>query len=126
MSFTVLLVEDDKDLQEALVDTISLAGYEACTANNGEEALCILQAEHIDLVVSDVQMARMDGIKLLKRIKSLKPELPTVLMTAFGTIQQAVDASQLPVAWTHFSPGSHSMQGFRVGMIRVSNLGRGA
>ena len=95
MSFTVLLVEDDNDLQEALVDTIELAGYEARAANDGEEALAIIQSEHVDLVVSDVQMARMDGIKLLKRIKSLKPELPTVLMTAFGTIQQAVDAMQI-------------------------------
>ncbi|MEM6998525.1 MAG: response regulator, partial [Pseudomonadota bacterium] len=70
MSFTVLLVEDDMDLQEALVDTITLAGYIALIANNGEEALGILQSERVDLVISDVQMAKMDGIKLLKRIKN--------------------------------------------------------
>ena len=95
MSYTVLIVEDDNDLQEALTDTVSLAGYSARTANNGEEALGVLQSEKIDMVVSDVQMARMDGIKLLKRIKTLQPDLPTLLMTAHGTIQQAVDAMQM-------------------------------
>jgi len=95
MGYTVLIVEDDKDLQEALTDTIELAGYKALTANNGEDALGVLQSGKIDMVISDVQMARMDGIKLLKRIKSLQPELPTLLMTAHGTIQQAVDAMHI-------------------------------
>ncbi len=95
MSYTVLIVEDDSDLQEALTDTISLAGYETRTAGNGEEALNVLKSEQIDMVVSDIQMAQMDGIKLLKRIRSQHQDLPTLLMTAHGTIQQAVDAMQL-------------------------------
>ena len=95
MGHTVLIVEDDRDLQEALTDTISLAGYQALTADNGELALNILQSESVDMVISDVQMARMDGIRLLKRLKSLHPDLPVLLMTAHGTIQQAVDAIQI-------------------------------
>ncbi|MEQ8937382.1 MAG: response regulator, partial [Gammaproteobacteria bacterium] len=95
MGYTVLIVEDDKDLQEALTDTIELAGYKALTADNGEDALGVLQSEKIDMVISDVQMARMDGIRLLKRIKSLQPEMPTLLMTAHGSIQQAVDAMHI-------------------------------
>lgn len=95
MGYTVLIVEDDKDLQEALTETIELAGYKALTTDNGEEALGVLQSEKIDMVISDVQMARMDGIRLLKRIKSLQPEMPTLLMTAHGSIQQAVDAMHI-------------------------------
>jgi two-component system, response regulator FlrC len=95
MNYTVLIVEDDDDLREALKDTLSIAGYIPKIAISGEDALNVLQNESIDMVVSDVQMARMDGINLLKRIKSTKPDLPVVLMTAFGSIQQAVDAMRI-------------------------------
>ena len=95
MNYTVLIVEDDNALREALTETLSIAGYISKTAIDGEDALEIIQANTVDMVISDVQMARMDGIKLLKRIKTIKPELPTILMTAFGTIQQAVDSMQI-------------------------------
>ena len=95
MSYTVLIVEDDNALREALMETLSLAGYISKTATDGEDALELIQNEKVDMVISDVQMARMDGIKLLKRIKTIKPELPAILMTAFGTIQQAVDSMQI-------------------------------
>jgi two-component system, response regulator FlrC len=94
MSYTVLIVEDDDDLREALTETLSMSGYIPVIAVNGEDALEILQEKSIDMVVSDVQMAKMDGVKLLKRIKTLQADLPVILMTAFGTIQQAVDVMQ--------------------------------
>ena len=95
MSYTVLIVEDDDALREALTDTLLIAGYISKAVSNGEAALEILRDENFDMVISDIQMARMDGIKLLKQIKSTQPDLPVVLMTAFGTIQQAVDAMQI-------------------------------
>jgi len=95
MNFSVLIVEDDDNLREALKATLTIAGYIPKTAVNGEDALEVLQNESIDMVISDVQMARMDGIKLLKRIKIIQPDMPTILMTAFGTIQQAVDAMRI-------------------------------
>lgn len=95
MSYSVLIVEDDNDLCEALKETLTMAGYIPETAINGEEALNIIQNKPIDMVVSDVQMAKMDGVKLLKRIKTAHTELPVILMTAFGTIKQAVDVMQL-------------------------------
>lgn len=95
MTYSVLIVEDDNDLREALTETVSLAGYIPKMATNGEEAIALLEDEPIDMVISDVQMARMDGINLLKRIKAKNNELPVVLMTAFGSIQQAVDAMQI-------------------------------
>ncbi|MEE8320392.1 MAG: sigma-54 dependent transcriptional regulator, partial [Gammaproteobacteria bacterium] len=92
MTFTVLVVEDDASLREALCDTLAIAGYQTVTGTNGEEALHVLANEPVDLAISDIQMARMDGIKFLNRTKSAYPDLPVMLMTAYGTIQQAVDA----------------------------------
>ncbi len=88
----VLVVEDDLSLQEALCDTLQLAGYTTVAAADGQAAIRALGEERIGLVVSDVQMRPMDGHALLKRIKSHHPDLPVVLMTAYGTIQRAVEA----------------------------------
>ena len=88
----VLVVEDDSALREALRDTLSLAGYAVAAAADGREALAFLDRHDIALVVSDVRMQPMDGRTLLKHIKERRPELPVLMMTAYGTIQDAVDA----------------------------------
>jgi len=90
----ILVVEDDAGLREALVDTLSLAGYQCVEANSGEEALLQLKNQLIDLVVSDVQMGGMSGLSLLKSIKAQQANLPVLLMTAYGTIDDAVQAMQ--------------------------------
>ncbi|MDH5436774.1 MAG: sigma-54 dependent transcriptional regulator, partial [Gammaproteobacteria bacterium] len=89
---TVLVVEDDQSLREALHDTLKIAGYSVTTAEDGNAALSVLESENISMVVSDVQMAPMDGYTLLKKIKSTKGDLPVMLMTAYGDIQKAVQA----------------------------------
>lgn len=87
----VLIVEDDQELQEALVDTLSLNGFEALSVSSAEDALVALD-DDIGMVFSDIRMDGMDGYTLMKRIRAIKPYLPIVLMTAYGTIEQAVDA----------------------------------
>ncbi len=94
MKPVVLIVEDDTDLREAICDTLLLAGYETLSAENGQKALMIIDEEHIDLVISDVQMDQMDGHTLLKNIKTRRTDLPVLLMTAYGTIQNAIKAIQ--------------------------------
>jgi len=89
---TVLVVEDDISLREALCDTLDLAGYDVATAEDGSAALNVLSSQEIGLVISDVQMKPMDGNVLLKKIKSNNPELPVLLMTAHGSVQNAVEA----------------------------------
>ena len=89
---SVMVVEDDSELREALGETLTLAGYSVATASDGQEALRQLEEQQFDLIVSDIQMPRMDGHNLLKKIKSQHPDLPVMLMTAYGSIQQAVDA----------------------------------
>lgn len=89
---TVLIVEDDPALREALSDTLELAGYPVRLAPEGDAALEILRQEAVGMVVSDVQMRPMDGHTLLREIKATHPEMPVLLMTAYGSIEQAVAA----------------------------------
>lgn len=88
----VLVVEDDEGLREALVDTLALAGYQWLEAESAEQALLLLKSEPVDIVVSDVQMAGMDGLSLLRSIKQHWPKLPVLLMTAYANIEDAVSA----------------------------------
>ncbi len=88
----VLVVEDDQSLREALCDTLEMAGYQTLSAADGKAAIEVLGKQQVNMVVSDIQMKPMDGATLLRRIKKLDPGLPVVLMTAYGTIQKAVQA----------------------------------
>jgi len=90
----ILVVEDDQDLLEAICTTMKLAGYPALAASNGNTAMAILQESQVGMVVSDVQMQPVDGFTLLKRIKAFNPELPVLLMTAYGDVEKAVAAMQ--------------------------------
>jgi len=92
MDLTILVVEDDESLSEALEDTLKIAGYRVRTAENGLLALRQLEDEPVDLIISDINMPKMDGHSLLKKVRAQFPDIPMILMTAYGTIQQAVDA----------------------------------
>jgi len=88
----VLVVEDDAALREALIDTLKAAGIPALAAADGSEALQIVAEREVALVISDIQMPGKDGYRLLSELKRCRPELPVVLMTAYGTVAQAVAA----------------------------------
>ncbi len=92
--YDVLVVEDDLDLCEALTDTLEIEGYRVLSANNGTEALSQLAKNKFRLVVSDIQMPIMDGIQLLNNMRQKHPEIPVLLMTAYGTVPKAVEAMQ--------------------------------
>ena len=92
---SILIVEDDHELREALADTLELDGFKVETATDVNVALALVENQDIGLVISDVQMEPLDGIDLLSRLKALHPELPVVLMTGYGTIQKAVEAMHL-------------------------------
>jgi len=88
----LLIVEDDAGLREALIDTLLLAGYLCEEVDSGEAALIILNQQKFDMVISDIQMGGMSGLTLLQNIKSKYPTLPVLLMTAYATINDAVNA----------------------------------
>jgi two-component system response regulator FlrC len=89
---TVLVVEDDRPLQDALVSTLETAGFNVLAAADGGEALRVLDDTAVDLIVSDVQMQPVDGRELLRRLQQRPSAPPVLLMTAYGTIEQAVAA----------------------------------
>ncbi|VXB91835.1 fused response regulator of ato opeon, in two-component system with AtoS: response regulator; sigma54 interaction protein [Pseudomonas sp. 8AS] len=92
MTAKILLVEDDRALREALADTLLLGGHELRAVECAEDALLALTEEAFSLVVSDVNMPGMDGHQLLGLIRSRYPQLPVLLMTAYGAVERAVDA----------------------------------
>ncbi|MEE1895152.1 sigma-54 dependent transcriptional regulator [Pseudomonas otitidis] len=92
MTVKILLVEDDRALREALADTLALGGYTYREADCAEAALVALGEEHFGMVISDVNMPGMDGHQLLALIRTRYPQLPVLLMTAYGAVERAVDA----------------------------------
>lgn len=88
----ILVVEDDDDLRDALADTLKLSRYTVLTAQDGTEAVEALKSQSAGLVITDVQMPNMTGLTLLHEIKSRWPQIPVLLMTAYGEISQAVEA----------------------------------
>ncbi len=90
----LLLVEDDADLREAIGDMLELNDISYIEAENGQQAQQILREQAVALVLSDVQMSPGNGYQLLEHINREYPGLPVILMTAYGSIPQAVDAIQ--------------------------------
>jgi len=95
MSNTILVVEDDAGLREALIDTLEMSGIACVAAESAEQAMVLLKKSEFSLVVSDVQMGAMSGLDLLRSIKLNYPELPVLMMTAYATIDDAVEAMRL-------------------------------
>lgn len=94
----ILIVEDDADLREALEDTLELEGLDFISAKDGQEAVVLMNQQAVSLVVSDVSMPKMTGDQLLDLVKTKWPTTPVVLMTAYGTINQAVEAMRRGVS----------------------------
>ncbi len=88
----VLIVDDEPNLRKILSAQLSRDGYDVLTAEDGEQGLHLLREHHIDLVITDLKMPKVDGMTLLKRALEIEPELPVVLITAHGTIDTAVEA----------------------------------
>ncbi len=89
---TLLVIEDDSALREAVTEVLMAAGYNVISVSAAEEAIGIINKKICDLIISDVEMRGMKGDELLNYVKQKGFELPVILMTAYGTIQQAVNA----------------------------------
>jgi len=88
----VLVVDDEQDVRETLGTVLEKLDYDALTAANGDEALDIVRSQKVDVILSDLYMPGMNGIELLKRIKSMKTNVVFLMITAHPTIETAVDA----------------------------------
>ena len=88
----VLVVDDERVIREILADFLTLEGFWVRTAEDGSAALAELERHPYDLVISDLKMPRMGGIELLDQISRTSPNVLTVIMTGFGTVETAIDA----------------------------------
>jgi len=81
----MLVVDDQHSMGKTLVDVLSIKGYEAEIALSGAEALEKIKESEFDCVISDIKMPGMNGVELHRSIKSIQPDLPVVLMTAYSS-----------------------------------------
>jgi DNA-binding NarL/FixJ family response regulator len=88
----ILIADDDDDLRSILVDFLTHCGYEARAAKDGAEALTLAQTQAIDIALLDVAMPELSGIELVPHLQALWPGCVVILLTAYGTVPQAVEA----------------------------------
>ena len=90
----LLLVDDDPGLLKLLGMRLPSEGYSVVTAESGQEGLRVLNREKVDLVISDLRMDEMDGMQLFTEIQKVQPGMPVIILTAHGSIPDAVAATQ--------------------------------
>ena len=91
----LLLVDDDPGLLKLLGLRLTSEGYSVVTAESGAEGLRVLNREKVDLVISDLRMDEMDGMQLFAEIQKVQPGMPVIILTAHGSIPDAVAATSL-------------------------------
>ena len=92
MAAKILVVDDEKSIRDSLKLILEEEGYSVDTASDGEEALELINKENYDLVISDIKMPKLDGIELLNKISKLSPSTFFIIMTAYASVNTAIDA----------------------------------
>src|SRR5947208_4776237 len=92
MSTSILVVDDERAIQDTLAWCLRTDGHEVRTAGSGEEALAIMADQGFDLIISDIIMPGLSGVDLLRKVHVLQPQTLFVLITAFATVETAVEA----------------------------------
>jgi DNA-binding NtrC family response regulator len=88
----ILVVDDDVEMRELVHDVLSARGHQVTTAGSGQEVLTLLAQEDFAVVLTDLRMKGMEGTELLTEIKRVYPDISVILMTAFGSVETAVEA----------------------------------
>jgi heterodisulfide reductase subunit A2 len=94
-SFRVLVVDDELVVRDSIKEWLADEGFTVATAESGKEALEQLSAREFNLMLLDVKMPGMDGVEVIRRAKEMRPELPVVMMTAYATVENAVEAMKI-------------------------------
>ena len=95
---TILLVDDEEPQRKVLAGFLRKKGFEAVACGTVDEALGVAAARTIDLVLTDLRMPDRGGLELLRELHALNPEIPVIVMTAYGTVASAVEAMKLGAA----------------------------
>ena len=88
----ILVIDDEAGIRESLEVLLGLEGYAPSTAPDGEAGLRMLELENFDLVLLDLALPGQSGLELLPQIKERQPELPVIMITAYGTVDNVVEA----------------------------------
>ena len=91
----ILVVDDEESILKALKKDFEQEGYEVMIASSGEEAVEIIQAQHFDMVVTDLSMPGMDGIAVLTKAKKKNPDIGGIILTGYGDMTSAIEALRL-------------------------------
>src|SRR5882724_9837248 len=91
----VLVVDDERRMRRILQILLERMGIESVAAENCDEALERFQAENVGLVLTDLKMPGMSGLELLARVRELDADVPVIVLTAYGTVETAVEAMKL-------------------------------
>ena len=92
MKFTILVIDDEKNIRTGLATALELDGYEVLMASNGAEGLEIALHSDIDLVITDLRMPEISGEEVLRRVTTETPGIPVIVLTGHGTVENAVEA----------------------------------
>lgn len=92
MAFRVLVAEDEEITRKHVINTLKGEGYEVVGTDNGADALKKVESDDFDVVIADIKMPKMSGLKLLARVKAISPETEVIIITGYGSISSAVDA----------------------------------
>src|SRR5262245_53498154 len=90
----VLLVDDEESIRAVFGSILEEAGLEVVTASNAQDALEHVRADKWDVIVSDIQMPKMNGIELLRKVREVDLDVPVVLMTGGPTLDTAIEAME--------------------------------
>jgi len=91
---TILIVDDEKNYLVILEDLLTDAGYQVITADQAPKAIEVFRSHDLDLLITDIKMPGMDGMALLEQVHAANPELPIVMMTAFGSEEKALECME--------------------------------
>src|SRR5262249_36738901 len=92
---TILLVDDKSSMRKVLRQTLESEQNTILEAEDGEQALETIKTKHVDILISDIKMPKMDGMALLRTIREIDTEIVVLIMTAYGTVETAVEAMKL-------------------------------